>query len=127
MVGPDGGGPGLAFDTDRFFIVCANVLGGCRGSTGPASINPATGKAWAMDFPVITIHDMARAQQPLLAHLGIERLHALVGASMGGMLALALRATLSEMAERAIVIAAAHAQHAQGDRVEQDRAARDHE
>jgi homoserine O-acetyltransferase len=106
-------GPGAAFDTDRFFIICANVLGGCKGSTGPASINPATGQPWAMDFPVITIHDMVRAQRPLLAHLGVERLHAVVGASMGGMLVLAFAQLYPEMAERAIVIAATHAQHAQ--------------
>jgi len=106
-------GPGAAFDTDRFFVICANVLGGCKGSTGPASINPATGQPWAMDFPVITLHDMVRAQRPLLAHLGIERLHAVVGASMGGMLVLAFAQLYPGMAERAIVIAAAHAQHAQ--------------
>ena len=106
-------GPGLAFDTDRFFIICANVLGGCKGSTGPGSVNPATGTAWAMDFPVITIHDMVRAQRPLLAHFGIERLHAVVGASMGGMLALAFAQLYPEMAARAVVIACAHAQHAQ--------------
>jgi homoserine O-acetyltransferase/O-succinyltransferase len=106
-------GPGRAFDTDRFFVICANVLGGCKGSTGPASIDPATGKPWAMEFPVITLHDMARAQRPLLAHLGIERLHSVVGASMGGMLALAFAQLYPETAERAIVIAATHAQHAQ--------------
>ncbi len=106
-------GPGLAFDTDRYFVICANVLGGCKGSTGPASINPATGKAWAMDFPVITIHDMVRAQLPLLAHLGIERLHAVQGASMGGMLALAFAQLYPAMTERVIVMAAGHAQHAQ--------------
>jgi homoserine O-acetyltransferase len=106
-------GPGLAFDTDRFFIMCANVLGGCKGSTGPSSINPATGKPWAADFPVITIQDMVRAQRPLLAHLGIERLHTVVGASMGGMLVLAFAQLYPAMAERAIVIAASHANHAQ--------------
>ncbi len=106
-------GPGRAFDTDRFFIICANVLGGCKGSTGPSSINPATGKPWGMEFPVITIHDMVRAQRPLLAHLGITRLHTVQGASMGGMLALAFALLYPEMAERVIVMAAGHAQHAQ--------------
>jgi homoserine O-acetyltransferase len=106
-------GPGLAFDTDRFFIICANVLGGCKGSTGPASTNPATGRPYAMEFPVITIPDMVRAQRPLLAHLGIERLYAVVGASMGGMLALSFAQLYPELAGRAIVIAAGAAQHAQ--------------
>ena len=106
-------GPGLAFDTDRYFIVCANVLGGCKGSTGPSSENPATGQPYAMDFPVITLHDMVRAQKPLLDHLGLGKLHAVVGASMGGMLALAFTQLYPEMTDRAIVIAAAHAQHAQ--------------
>ncbi len=106
-------GPELAFDTERFFVICANVLGGCKGSTGPGSINPATGQPWAMDFPVITLHDMVRAQRPLLAHLGIARLHTVVGASMGGMLVLAFAQLYPEMVERAIVIAASHAQHAQ--------------
>ncbi len=106
-------GPGLAFDTDRYFIICANVLGGCKGSTGPSSVNPDTGKPYAMDFPVITIHDMVRAQRPLLDLLGIDRLRAVVGASMGGMLALAFTQLYPDLAERAIVIASAHTQHAQ--------------
>lgn len=106
-------GPGLAFDTDRYFIVCANVLGGCKGSTGPASINPATSHPYATDFPVITIHDMARAQRPLLKLLGIEKLHAVAGGSMGGMLALAFAQLYPDMAERAIVLASAAANHAQ--------------
>ena len=81
-------GPGLAFDTDRYFIICANVLGGCKGSTGPGSINPATGRSYAMEFPVVTINDMVRAQRPLLDRLDVEKLHAVTGGSMGGMLAL---------------------------------------
>jgi homoserine O-acetyltransferase len=106
-------GPGRAFDTDRYFIICANVLGGCKGSTGPSSPNPATGRPYAVDFPVITLHDMVRAQRPLLRLLGIEKLHAVTGGSMGGMLALAFTQLYPEMAERAIVLASAHAQHAQ--------------
>jgi homoserine O-acetyltransferase len=106
-------GPGLAFDTERFFIICANVFGSCKGSTGPMSPNPATGRPYAMDFPVITLHDMVRAQLPLLRHLGIEKLHAVQGASMGGMLALAFVQLYPEMAERAIVMACGHANHAQ--------------
>jgi len=106
-------GPGLAFDTNRFFIICANVLGGCKGSTGPASINPATGRPYAMDFPVITIHDMVRAQRPLLRLLGIEKLYAVKGASMGGMLALAFAQLYPEMTDRVVVMACGHANHAQ--------------
>ncbi len=106
-------GPGRAFDTDRYFIICANVLGGCKGSTGPSSTNPATGRPYAMEFPVVTIHDMARAQRPLLDLLGIEKLRAVTGGSMGGMLALAFAQLYPEMTERAVVLASAAAQHAQ--------------
>ena len=106
-------GPGCAFDTDRYFIICANVLGGCKGSTGPSSTNPATGRSYAMEFPVITIHDMVRAQRPLLGLLGIEKLHAVTGGSMGGMLALAFTQLYPEMTGRAVVLASAAAQHAQ--------------
>jgi homoserine O-acetyltransferase len=81
-------GPGLAVDTDRFFVVCVNVLGGCQGSTGPASPHPADGKPYGSRFPVITIRDMVRAQARLADHLGIARWHAVVGGSMGGMQAL---------------------------------------
>lgn len=81
-------GPGKAFDTDKYFVICSNVLGGCRGTTGPSSINPATGAPYAMSFPVITIADMVRLQKTLIDHLGIERLLAVTGGSMGGMQAL---------------------------------------
>ena len=81
-------GPGKPVDTDRYFVICSNVIGGCMGSTGPASTNPATGKLWGLDFPVITIPDMVRAQAMLIDHLGIEKLFAVVGGSMGGMQAL---------------------------------------
>jgi homoserine O-acetyltransferase len=106
-------GPGCAFDTDRYFIICANVLGGCKGSTGPSSINPATGKHYALDFPVVTINDMVRAQRTLLRMLSIEKLHAVTGGSMGGMLALAFTQLYPDMAERAIIMASAHSNHAQ--------------
>ncbi len=106
-------GPGRAFDTDRFFIICANVLGGCKGSTGPSSTNPTTGRPYAMEFPVITINDMVRAQRPLLRVLGIEKLHTVTGGSMGGMLALAFTQLYPEMTERAVIMASAAAQHAQ--------------
>ena len=89
-------GPGKPIDPARHFIVCANVLGSCLGSSGPASINPATGKPWGMAFPVITIRDMVRAQAMLLDHLGVGRLFAVVGGSMGGMQALSWAATLPE-------------------------------
>ncbi len=78
-------GPGLAVDTDRFFVVCVNVLGGCQGSTGPASPHPVDGLPYGSRFPVITIRDMVRAQARLADHLGIARWHAVVGGSMGGM------------------------------------------
>jgi len=82
-------GPGKALDTKQFFIICANVLGGCYGSTGPSSIEPATGKPWATRFPIISIFDMVRAQFHLLDHLGVDKLYASVGSSMGGMQSLA--------------------------------------
>ena len=81
-------GPGRALDTNKYFIICANYLGGCYGSTGPSSLNPATGKAYARDFPRVTVHDIVRSQLPVLASFGIEKLHAVVGTSLGGMMAL---------------------------------------
>ena len=77
--------PGQPIDTERYFVICANVVGGCLGSSGPSSTNPQTGKPWGLEFPVITIRDMVRAQAMLLDHLGIEKLFAVVGGSMGGM------------------------------------------
>ncbi len=98
-------GPGKPIDTERHFVICANVLGSCMGSSGPASINPATETPYAMRFPVITISDMVRAQVMLLDHLGIERLAATVGGSMGGMQALAWPTLYPERVEAAVVIA----------------------
>ena len=78
-------GPGKPIDTDRFFVICANVIGGCTGTTGPASLNPETGKPWGLSFPVVTIRDMVRAQAALVDSLGIETLFCVAGGSMGGM------------------------------------------
>src|SRR6202035_395887 len=78
-------GPGRPIDTDRFFVICANVIGGCMGSTGPASTDPATGKPFGLDFPLVTVHDMVRSQAMLLDALGIETLLMVIGGSMGGM------------------------------------------
>jgi homoserine O-acetyltransferase len=78
-------GPGKAFDTDKYFVICSNVLGGCRGSSGPSSTDPLTGKPFGLDFPMITIGDMVNAQEKLIDSLGIERLLAVAGGSMGGM------------------------------------------
>lgn len=98
-------GPGKPVDTDRYFVICSNVLGSCMGSSGPATVNPATGQHWGMTFPVITIRDMVRAQAMLLDHLGIERLKAVVGGSMGGMQALSWPATFPDRVDAAVVIA----------------------
>ncbi|HVI53244.1 MAG TPA: homoserine O-acetyltransferase [Candidatus Sulfotelmatobacter sp.] len=78
-------GPGRILDTDRYFLICSNVLGGCMGSTGPQDVNPATGQPWCLNFPVITIADMVRAQVRLIDHLGIDQLFCVIGGSMGGM------------------------------------------
>ena len=105
-------GPGKPIDTNRFIVICANVLGGCMGSTGPASPAP-DGQPWGMRFPVITIRDMVRAQVALLDALGIDRLHAAVGGSMGGMLVLSLAANWPERTGAALVIASAARHSAQ--------------
>ena len=98
-------GPGKAFDTNKYFVICSNVLGGCRGSTGPSSVNPATGCPYAMSFPVITIGDMVRLQKMLIDSLGIERLLAVSGGSMGGMQALEWAVAYPESVAAAIPIA----------------------
>lgn len=101
-------GPGKAFDTEKYFVLCSNVLGGCMGSTGPGSINPATGEPYGLDFPVITIGDMVRAQKVLVEHLGIERLLCVAGGSMGGMQALEWVTRFPDQVASAMVIASTH-------------------
>ncbi|HEU5047794.1 MAG TPA: homoserine O-acetyltransferase [Rickettsiales bacterium] len=98
-------GPGKPLDTERFFIVASNVIGGCMGSFGPKSINPVTGKPYGLDFPVLTINDMVRAQALLLDYLGIAQLFCVIGGSMGGMLTLAWTALYPERVFSAIPIA----------------------
>ncbi len=100
-------GPGKAFDTNRYFVICSNVIGGCKGSTGPSSINPKTGKPYALDFPMITVADMVNAQRHLIDHLGIERLLSVAGGSMGGMQVLQWVASYPERVRSAIPIATA--------------------
>jgi homoserine O-acetyltransferase len=101
-------GPGRPIDTDRFFVICANVLGGCLGTTGPASTNPSTGLVYGLDLPVLTIRDMVRSQAALVEALGIPSLFAVVGGSMGGMQVLEWAATYPERTFSAVVLAASH-------------------
>jgi homoserine O-acetyltransferase len=107
-------GPGKAFDTDQFFVVSSNLLGGCRGTTGPSSANPATGRPYGADFPVITVADMVRAERALLTGLGITRLAAVAGGSLGGMQALEWAVQFGDQVDAIIPIASTHALHPQG-------------
>ncbi len=100
-------GPGLPLDTERYCIICANVLGGCMGTTGPRDVNPETGTPWALDFPMVTVGDMVRVQKLLIDHLGIDQLFAVVGGSMGGMQVLEWAAKYPERVFAAIPIATA--------------------
>ncbi|MEW6640859.1 MAG: homoserine O-acetyltransferase [Pseudomonadota bacterium] len=106
-------GPGKPIDTERYFVISSNVVGGCLGSTGPASLNPATGKPWGLDFPLITIPDMVRAQAMLIDHLGIDTLLAVVGGSMGGMQVLQWAAAYPQRVFAALPIACATRHSAQ--------------
>jgi len=98
-------GPGKGIDTDRWFVICSNVIGGCMGSTGPSSVNPATGKPYGLTFPMVTIGDMVEAERVLLDHLGITRVKAAIGGSMGGMQVLQWAVRYPERVEVAIPIA----------------------
>ena len=107
-------GPGKAFDTERYWVLCANVIGGCKGSTGPSSINPATGRPYGSDFPLITIGDMVATQKRLVEHLGIDRLLCVVGGSMGGFQALEWSLRYPDNVHTVICIAAGAQLSAQG-------------
>jgi homoserine O-acetyltransferase len=106
-------GPGRPIDPDRYFIIASNVIGGCMGSTGPASLNPTTGRIWGLDLPVVTIRDMVRAQARLIDHLGIESLFCVAGGSMGGMQVLQWMASYPERVFAAMPIATAPKHSAQ--------------
>jgi len=106
-------GPGKPLDTDRYCVICANILGGCMGSAGPSEINPATGQPWGLEFPVIAVADMVRAQAMLLDHLGIEQVFAVIGGSLGGMQVLEWASLYPDRVFAAIPIATAAQQSAQ--------------
>ncbi|WP_028643495.1 homoserine O-acetyltransferase MetX [Nocardioides sp. URHA0020] len=107
-------GPGKAFDTDHYYVVSTNLLGGCSGTTGPSSTDPATGAAYGADFPVITVADMVRVERAFLDVLGIERLAAVAGGSLGGMQALEWAVSHPDQVDSIVVIASTHALHPQG-------------
>jgi len=98
-------GRGLLFDPSEYFIVCANVLGSCYGTTGPASVNPETGKQWLNDFPLITVRDLVNVHEILRKHLGIKEIHTIIGASIGGYQALEYSIMFPEMIHRLVVLA----------------------
>jgi homoserine O-acetyltransferase len=107
-------GPGKAFDTDRFFVVSSNLLGGCRGTTGPSSTNPETGRPYGSDFPVVTVADMVRVERALLDALGIARLACVAGGSLGGMQALEWAVRYPDQVDAIVAIASTHAIQPQG-------------
>jgi len=107
-------GPGKTLDTNRYFVICANVLGGCQGTTGPASIKPETGKPYGIDFPFVTVEDIVNVHSELVRHLGIERLLGVMGGSLGGMQVLQWAANHPDQLSSAIVLASAARLSAQG-------------
>jgi homoserine O-acetyltransferase/O-succinyltransferase len=107
-------GPGRAIDTGRNFVVCSNVIGGCYGSTGPASPDPESGRPYGMRFPVVTIRDMVRAQKRLLDHLGVRRLQLVIGGSIGGQQALEWAVEFPDFVEKTVPVAATNALGPQG-------------
>jgi homoserine O-acetyltransferase len=107
-------GPGKAFDTDLYFVVSTNLLGGCRGTTGPSSVDPSTGQPYGSDFPVITVADMVRTERAFLHELGVERLAAVAGGSLGGMQAFEWAVQFPEDVDAVVAIASTHALHPQG-------------
>jgi homoserine O-acetyltransferase len=107
-------GPGKAFDTRKYFVICSNVIGSCRGSTGPASTDPATGRPYGSRFPMVTVGDMVRAQRELLRHLGVERLLAVAGGSLGGNQALQWTVAYPDMVSGCVAIATCASLSAQG-------------
>jgi len=106
-------GPGKAVDTNRFFVICANVLGGCQGSTGPSSVDPASGAPYGIRFPALTVRDMVESQRLLLDHLGISEVHAVIGGSMGGMMALMFAIAHPHLVRRVIAMACTARESAQ--------------
>ncbi|MCL4498728.1 MAG: homoserine O-acetyltransferase, partial [Chloroflexi bacterium] len=106
-------GPGKAFDTSKYFVICSNIIGGCKGSTGPNSTNPSTGKPYGLDFPMVTIRDMVEAQKALVDYLGIKQLMCVVGGSMGGMQVLQWAVSYPDMVKLAMPIASTARQSAQ--------------
>jgi homoserine O-acetyltransferase len=106
-------GPSEVLDSERYFLICANILGGCMGTTGPKDINPQTGEPWALSFPVITVRDMVRAQKRLLDHLGIDSLFCVIGGSLGGMQVLQWVASYPDCVFAAVPIATAARHSAQ--------------
>jgi homoserine O-acetyltransferase len=107
-------GPGKAFDTDQYYVVSTNLLGGCRGTTGPSSANPATGRPYGSDFPVITVADMVRTERAFLHELGLERLAAVAGGSLGGMQAFEWAILYPDQVDAIVAIASTHALQPQG-------------
>ncbi|GMW03764.1 MAG: hypothetical protein AMXMBFR84_48980 [Candidatus Hydrogenedentota bacterium] len=107
-------GPGKGFDTSKYFVICSNVIGGCRGSTGPSSINPATGMPYGLTFPIVTIGDMVRAQRQLVDSMGIDKLLCVAGGSMGGMQTLEWMTRYPDKLQSAIPIATTHRLSPQG-------------